>query len=204
MAELAPSDVQTFTTGRLRADDEEVARMLNAALVVARRETGWHVSPVKTATFSMDGPDSRILWLPTTKLVTLTSISEDGTALDVDDDVTVSVGDQGPDGPPVRVRLRKRNRSAWSAEYDSIAIVMNHGYTEEEAADWRQAILGMVDQMSLLPVSGGSGVSEFGMSGKRVDDVDYRYSPYAALAEEVVFSVSHILCNYALPSIEYF
>lgn len=77
MAELSPDDVQDFTSGRLSSSDPEVARMLEAALVAARRYCGWVVTPVVTDdAITLDGPGSRILVLPTRKLVTLTSVSE--------------------------------------------------------------------------------------------------------------------------------
>ena len=49
-----------------------------------------------------------------------------------------------------------------------------------------------------------TGTSEYGLTGKRVDDVDYRYNPYAAMAEDVVFSVGSILDDYRLLSVDYF
>lgn len=201
MPELSPSDVEAYTSGRLRAVDPEVIRMLAAALSVARREAGWHVSPMKTETMTLDGPGSRVLWLPTLKVTTKPTIVEDGVTLDVAT-YAASAGD-GP-GLPRRVALRKTSRGWWTDTYGGISVTMTHGFSETEAADWRQMILSLVDQMSLVPVSGGTGVSEFGLTGKRIDDVDYRYNAYAAMAEEVIFSVCNILDDYRLPSVEYF
>lgn len=175
--------------------------MLAAALSVARREVGWHVSPVKTETMIIDGPGSRVLWLPTLKVVTKPTIIEDDVTLDV---ATYAPSAGNGPGLPRRVALRKTSRGWWTDTYGGISVTMQHGFTEAEAADWRQMILSMVDQMSLVPVSGGTGVSEFGLTGKRVDDVDYRYNAYAAMAEEVIFSVCNILDDYRLPSVEYF
>jgi hypothetical protein len=202
MAELNAADVQTYTGGRLQASNAEVQRMLRAALSVARRECGWHVSPVRVDDeITLDGPDSRILWLPTLSVQSITSISEDGTDLDV---ATIARSAGDAPGLPRRVSLRKRSKGYWTDEYGGITIVMSHGYDEDTAEDWRQAILSMVDQMSLVPVTSGTGMSEFGLTGKRVDDVDYRYNAYAAMAEEVVFSISNVLCDFKLPSVEYF
>lgn len=201
MAELLPADVQTFTHGRLQASDPEVVRMLAAALSVARREVGWHVSPVHVSeAITLDGPDSRILWLPTLKLVELRGVTEDDTVLDLAT-IKPSAGD-GP-GLPRRVALRKVNRGWWTGEYGGLVVTMDHGYTEEEAADWRQAILSLVDQISLIPVKAATGMSDFGQSSVRVDDVQIGYNPYATIAQEVVFSIAHILDDYRLPSVEY-
>lgn len=200
MAELAESDLEAFSDDRLTGD--EAKRMLAAALIVARRFCMWHVSPVKTAhAFTIDGPGSAVLFLPTKKLGTLTSVEEDGDALDLAD-IVASAGD-GTDMMR-RVALRKRSGAWWTGEYSGIDLVMTHGFTELEAGDWRQAIMSMVDQMSLVPVQGGTGASTFGQSSLKVDDVTISYAnPYMAMAEEVLFSVSHILCEYALPSVEF-
>lgn len=201
MAELAVADVVGFTGGRLvdSGPTGETARMLTAALSVARRETQWPVSPARTETITIDGPGSRVLWLPTLKLNSLNSVSEDGTVLDVS-----TVAPSAGDGPDMlrRVSLRKKSKGWWSAEYGAVVIAMNHGFTEVQAADWRQAILSMVDQMSLLPVK-ASGMSNFGQTRKEVDDVVYGWAPYAAMAEEVIFSISSIINKYRLPDVEF-
>lgn len=203
MAELAPTDVQTFTNGRLLASDANVARMLNAALAVARREVGWHVSPVKLAdAIDIDGPDSRILWLPTRKVIALTSITEDGTLIDPSK-YSVSKGTTPGLSRPVAVR--KKDNTGWTDQYGGIHIVMDHGFTETEAVDWRQAILAMVDQMSLVPVMASTGSSNFGLRTKQVDDVRYQWeAQYAGMAEDVIFSVMEILEDFTLPTVEFF
>lgn len=201
MGELTSTNVAAYTNNRLDAEDDEVKRMLVAALSVARREMGWHVSPVKLAhTFTIDGSGSRILWLPTRKVVELTSITEDGTLV-APSAMAISAGDGPERSRPIA--LRKKSGGFWSSEYSAIEIVMDHGYTEIEAAGWRQAILSMVDQMSLIPVKAATGMSDFGQRSWRVDDVQVAYSPYAAMAEEVIFSVMHILDDYRLPPLEF-
>lgn len=201
MAELLPSDVQTYTNGRLLASDPAVQRMLDAALMVARRECKWHVSPVLTISCVLDGPDSRVLWLPSQKVTAVTALSEDGVALTLPDDISISQGN----GPYDRrsTAARKTGGVFWSAEYGSIAITMSHGWTETEAVDWRNAILQMVDQMSQVPISAGSGTSSFGVKQERIDDVSMTYVDYGALAEAVLFSANSILCGYKLPDMEF-
>lgn len=204
MAEISGADLQAFTNGRLQAGNAEVLRMLAAALTVARRYTGWHVSPVRLAdNITIDGPDSRVLMLPTRKIVggQPTSITEDGTLL-VSGTYKASVGD-GP-GLSRPIAVRKTGGGYWSAEYASIAVVMDHGYTETEAADWRQAIMAMVDQMSLIPISAGMGASALGLKTKEIDDVRYQWGAnYTAMAEDVLFSFTHIFDDYCLPRVEF-
>jgi hypothetical protein len=201
MADLQGGDVTNFTEGRLDGDDAEVKRMLAAALQIARNHCGWHVSPVKTETMTIDGPDSSILFLPTMKVVALTSITEDGSAVDPTN-IAISAG-----GGPLlrkRVTLRKKDRTWWTDQFSGLEIVMNHGFTEAEAVDWREGILSMVDQMSTLPVKASTGASTFGQTTLRVDDVQLGFgNPYTAMAEEVLFSAGSILCGYQLPPLEF-
>lgn len=192
MPEISVADVVQFTNGRLADDgpNGETQRMLNAALAVARREAGWHVSPVKMDdVVSMDGTGSAELYPPTRRIVNLTAATDDGK--DVLQDTVI------PAQMPWKI---VRKGGCWSRDLASIKVTMDHGYTESEAADWRQAILTMVDQMSLLPVSAGTGRSEADVSRKRVDDVEYQWSDGAsmALAERVIFSVESILNGYRL------
>lgn len=199
MAELTTDDVEQFTGGRLLAADPEVERMLDTALAVARRECGWNVSPVARVTLLLDGPGSRILSVPSRKIVDLVSVTENGTSLNIAD-LTWSAG--GPPGLMERpAAIRKRNRGWWSEDYQSVEVVMDSGYTEEEAPDWRQAVLSMVDQMASLS-SSGRGDSD--LVSKRVDDVTYTYgNPYAGMAQQAVFGMGSIFDDYRLPRLEF-
>lgn len=200
MPELTTDDVETFTRGRLSAGDAEVARMLKAALLAARRYCGWPVTPVVTDdTVVIDGLGSRMLNLPTRKVVELTSVTELGTALDL---TKLSYSAGGPPGALSRpIVLRKRNDGFWKREYQSVTVVMTHGYTEDEAEDWRYAVLSMIDQMSQVLVSGRG---ELELLSKKVDDVTYRWGdPYANAANEAIYSVSGIFDMFALPSVEF-
>lgn len=150
---------------------------------------------------TLDGPGSRVLFLPSMKVVEIGSVTEDGTALDIST-VKASVGDGGEYRR--RAALRKVGGDYWSSDYAAIELVIDHGFDEDEAADWRQAILSMVDQMSLLPIAGGSGTSPFGIKSERIDDVAYTYDTYAAMADEVLFSAMHVIDGYRLPDVEFF
>lgn len=197
MDDLSVIDVEAFTKGRLEASDTRVDQMLRAALTVCRRAAGWHVSPVKeNDELVLDGPDSRVLWLPTRKLVEVTELRENGFIL-TPDRFRASQGDRRP------VALRKRSNTCWSGDYGAIEITMSHGYTREEAADWIEAVLSMVDQMSLVPVQSMSGTSSLGLRSKQVDDVTYRWDSYIQLAETVLFSVENTIGQFALPTMEF-
>ena len=200
MAELSAVDVEDFTNGRLKSDDPEVVRMLNAALVTARHYCGWAVTPVIVDdAVTLDGPGSRILMLPTRKLVALTSISENGVALSL---ASVSAQPGGPPGITSRpAAVRKSSGGWWGRTYQSIDVVMTHGYTEEEAADWRYGVLSMVDEMGQIQMSG---TSELDIVSKKVDDVTYRWADrYANAAETSVYSYASIFNDYQLPPVEF-
>jgi hypothetical protein len=203
MAELQVADVVAFTHGRL-ADDSDTKKTLDAALIAARREVGWHVSPIRVDdVLILDGPWSRILQLPTRKIIALTEIKENGTVLPLST-LNWSIGDTNNYGPGRAAVVRKLSQACWSGDYGSIEVTMTHGYTEAQAADWRQAVLSMVDQMSLLPVSAGASRSSADMTGKQIDDVEYRWGfGIMGLAEQALFSVSHILANYRIQPVEF-
>lgn len=164
MAEdLAAADVQAYTKGRLLASDAEVTRALNAALARVRRYCGWHVSPVRTQTITLDGTGAPLLFLPTMKVVTITAITEDGDALVVAD-IKESVRAPGV--------LIKENWAYWSCEFESITVALQHGYTAAEAADFREAVLSLVDKAATEIGAGGEGP----LLEKEIDDVRYRWS----------------------------
>jgi hypothetical protein len=198
VAELTAADVETFTGGRLTDDGGtgEVSRMLTAALAAARRSVGWHVSPVRRDTLTLDGPRDRILTLPTLHLVELISVTENGIELDLDK-LSWSAG--RPPGFSGSVNIRKRNRLGWSRDYQSITVTMEHGFTEQAAADWREAILSLVDQMSMLPIPVGAGRSDADLTRKVVDDVEYAWTAdYRRLAIDTIYSVRSVLDGYNL------
>jgi hypothetical protein len=189
VAELSATDVEDFTNGRLTDDggDGEVTRILTAALAAARRFVGWQVSPVQTGQqLTLDGPGSRILQLPTRNLLALTAVTEDGTDLDT---ATLNWSATGS--------VRKQSCLWWTDKYRGIEVTMDHGFTETEAADWRQAILAMVDEMSLLPATPAMTRSGTDLVRKRIDDVEYQWS---GAAHNALYSVESILAGYQLPS----
>ena len=139
MAELTPTDVETYTQGRLHRDDTETARCLNAALSAARRYCGWHVTPVKeNHQLVLDGPGGPLLVLPTLNLGELTSLTEDGDNVDLDE---VRWSRRG--------LVRKKSGGLWTCHFSAIEVTITHGFTEADAADWRSAVLSAVDRISL-------------------------------------------------------
>lgn len=208
--ELTAADVDSYTSGRLAASDPETARMLSATLSATRREVGWHVSPVYTGdVLTMNGPHhggynwgygyggyggwgfgyggmtSHRLTLPTQKVVTLDSIVENGVTLDLSK-IVISAQDNWNRNCEILIR----HCGHWTHRPSGIVITMDHGYTPDEAADWRQAILTLVDQMSEMAIMGHPGS---GLLSKTTDDAVYKWNPTPLLP-----SVSTILDKYRL------
>jgi len=185
--ELTTADVETFTRGRLLASDPVVEDILDAALVRARNYVGWAVSPlIEDDVVTLDGPGDRRLFLPTTKIVSVTSIVENGATVDPANYVPSA------DIP----RMIYREDAAWTCDYAGITVVYDHGFTEEEAADWRRAILLMVDRMSREQQSGAR--SDDDLVRKRVDDVEYQWIDYSDSANRAITSVESILYQFCL------
>lgn len=183
MADLTTEDVRRYTNNRLDPDDDDTFDMLASALAAARNDVGWHVSPVLTnQTMRRNGHGGCKLRLPTKKIVTLNSITSDGVTIDVNNDVVVDA--------EVGWLVHKVHGPEWSHKPAGIVVNLDHGFTEKEAADWRRAILSLVDQMSTM-VTVGRPDSE--MAGKTVDDIDYRWN-----AEPLLPSVEPILAKYRI------
>ena len=178
MPELTTADVETFTRGRLSASDPVVQDILDAALVRARNYVQWPVSPVVDGdVVTLDGPGGGELVLPTRKIGSVASIVENGRTVDPSSYV-VSAATQ---------RMIYRKNGCWTSEYAGITVTYTHGYTEEEAADWRRAILQMVDRMARSQQSGAR--SDDDLKRKHVDDVEYEWVDWSAAADREITSV---------------
>lgn len=102
----------------------------DVARAAARRFCGWHVTGViEDDEVTIDGPGSPLLVLPTLRLIELTGVVEDGTALNVAD-LHVSA----------RGLVRKKSGAWWSGLYGSIVVTMTHGFSDEDAADFNSAV----------------------------------------------------------------
>jgi hypothetical protein len=187
MAELTVGDLPAVTRARF-VDDDAAQAALGAVLVAARRYCRWHVSPARTAEeVTLDGGGGRVLTLPTRRMTALSSVSENGTELDLD---VLEWSETGS--------VRKCSGRSWSCRYRSIEATFDHGYTEDEAADWRKAIVDMVNEVSIL-MSNTSGDTAGPLKRKHVDDVEYEWSDQlSAAAERAVYSVTYVLDSYQI------
>lgn len=187
MPELSTADVETFTGGRLAADNPVVQDILDAALVRARNYVGWAVSPVVAGdTVTLDGPGGTDLFLPTGKVGSVASVVENGATVDPTNYVASA-------NVP---RMLYRKNGCWTREYAGITVTYTHGFTEAEAADWRRAILMMVDRMARSQQAGTR--SDDDLKRKKVDDVEYEWIDWGAAADREITAVASVLDHYCL------
>jgi hypothetical protein len=193
MPELTPTDVEQFTGGRLSATASETQRMLDAALSAARRDVRWFVSPIIYGdVITLNGTGCNRLRLPTKQVIHLDAITNDGVALDPVNDVLLDCESDN---------LLYKNSGVFSNQVNGITVTMDHGFPEDFseapsgykgliAADWRQAILALVVNISQI-VAAGRPDSE--LASKQVDDVIYAWGATQGLA-----SIENILSHYRL------
>jgi hypothetical protein len=144
MAELTPDDVAQYTSGRLAADGAETQRLLSAGLTHAQRHCGWHVVGIRDVQGLLrNGTGGKLLALPTLRLLDLTSLTENGVALDVTG-IVESADAAG--------HLYKKSGGTWSRGYSNIVVAFTHGF--DDADDFNAAVLSFVDRSSLT-VTGG-------------------------------------------------
>ncbi|PQM51823.1 hypothetical protein C5U48_12930 [Mycolicibacter virginiensis] len=139
--ELVPADVETFTKGRLKGTDPNVAALLTMAVAAARRYCGWHVTPEREDDeLVIDGPGSMMLMLPTLRLLDLTSVIEDGRELDL------STLEWSPRGMVRKMPHHRGRQLGWTTRLGGITVKITHGFTT--APDFNAAVLAMVDRIS--------------------------------------------------------
>lgn len=160
MAELGYADLPAAVLARFENNSAAQAAV-DEALVAARRFCGWHVSPVREdEVVEVDGPGGRVLSLPTLNLIELSTVVENGSAVDVLNlDVSRRKG-----------TVEKYPYGCWTSRAGGITVTMTHGFTEAEAADWRRAVIDLVDSRSQSSTRESSD-----MKRKRIDDVEYEW-----------------------------
>lgn len=160
--DLTEADVESYTKGRLSATDPETTRALNAALTTVRRYCGWHVTPVIDETMLVSGPGDLDLILPTLYIQSITSITDNDTAIDL----TTVDWDNAEPGV-----LHKNDWKQWSCGLGKIVVELSHGF--DDAYDFQQGVLEFIDRSTAQvgTVIGNTGP----MSSKKVDDVTYQW-----------------------------
>lgn len=137
---LTVEGLSDYTQGRLDADADETAEILDRSLAEVRQWCGWHVTPILTEEITVDGPGGKLLWLPTLRLVALTAVAEDGVELDVADLEWSATG-----------LVRKPLSGLWTEKFRGITVTLTHGV---DAKDFEAAVYSVADRKSQMPVGG--------------------------------------------------
>lgn len=174
MAELTHADLPAAVLARF-ADNTAAQNAIDTALVAARRYCGWHVSPVKSETLEVDGPGGQVLSLPTLSLNAVASVTELGVVVDV------TTLDRSR-----RKGTLTKQFGHWTGRDGAITVTATHGLTEAEAADWRAAIINLVDEWSK-----SSDRDDSRLASKKVDDVEYAwFATVISTTEELAAKLS--------------
>lgn len=125
-------------------DANAILRQVSAAV---RAYCHWHIAPVITETLTLDGPGSRFLWLPTLRVVSVESITNDGVAVDL---TTVDTSKSG------YLILRCDVSSAlhcWSHRPGGVVVELHHGLD-----DIPDELVTLVAQVAARAVASPTGV----------------------------------------------
>lgn len=150
--------VIAYTDGRLE-DNDETARMLDAALDAARRYCGWHVTPEQDDDVTLDGPGGPVLWLPTLRLITLSALTEDGENVDIDD-LYISPLGQVAKQPVTNWTGYGSAGTYWTSCLGGITATMTHGF--DEAPSFDAAVLSYVNRSSMSIANAGGTLTAVG------------------------------------------
>lgn len=119
---LTTTEFSAGTKGKVSADDPRLPQLIEGASTAIRRYCGWHVTPVVEETITLDGAGGSLLLLPTLNVEDITSVTVNGTALDV---AELEWSQKG------MVR-----RNCWPHKFRSIVVTYRHGF--ETAPDLMQ------------------------------------------------------------------
>lgn len=92
------------------------ADAFRSALASARALCGWHIAPQVTSHLTLDGDGSRLLLLPTLRLVSVESVKNDG--------ATVTGFEQSTSG------MLRLSGGCWSRKLGGIEVTFTHGFDE--------------------------------------------------------------------------
>ncbi|PZE89945.1 hypothetical protein [Curtobacterium sp. MCBD17_008] len=136
------------TDGVIPTDRPFLGYALDVATRMIRDHCGWFVGPVTTETLYLDGPGSRLLVLPTLRVVEVLAVRQDGVALPADA-FRVSRGSG-----------MLRTTSPLSEQFGALEVDLRHGYddvpepivdlTLQMAARALGSPLGVVREQSLV------------------------------------------------------
>jgi hypothetical protein len=120
------------------------AEATQRAEATVRAYVGWHLAPERSETLTLDGPGSSVLLLPTLRVTAITSITEDGSAVDPGDYEWSSSG------------VVRRN-GYWSPSLRGLEVSLTHGYAEMPLD-----VAGVIERLTTRVVEGAGVLAQVG------------------------------------------
>lgn len=111
-APTTPEHGLTPSTLGVVATQDDIDRTVEAI----RNYCGWHVWPVREETLVVDGEGGAVLTLPTLRVADVDQVTENNTALEVDDYEWSASGDL------------KRVGGCWTTRWRGVGVELTHGY----------------------------------------------------------------------------
>lgn len=126
---ILPDELRDYTKGLISATDARAPLILAGATQAIQNFCGWHIAPAKEVTVQLDG-GGRILYLPSLKVNSLTSVSINGTAIDL----------SLLEWSRVTGNVRYKSGCWFPETWGGIEVVFNSGY-QTVPADLKQIVL---------------------------------------------------------------
>ncbi|AYN57485.1 head-to-tail adaptor [Arthrobacter phage Kepler] len=126
---VTAEEFSTWTNGKVAAADPRVEPLLKGASAGLRRYAGWHIAPVLEETLVGDGPGGRLLSLPTGRLVSVVSVDNGGTVVDLADV-----------DPSLRLGMLELRSGWWSSRFGAVSVRVRHGFDLADVEDVRQIV----------------------------------------------------------------
>ncbi|MFF1820390.1 hypothetical protein ACFVWG_24000 [Kribbella sp. NPDC058245] len=110
-----------------------------------RAYCGWHIAPAKTETLTLDGPGGALLVLPSLRVSSVASVTDNATQLDPAGFAWSAAG---------VVRLTGR---AWTEALRGVTVTLTHGYAEMPLD-----VTAVIERLAARAVDGSSLYSQVG------------------------------------------
>jgi len=117
--------------------------LIDQATALVRRYCGWHVTPERTETMTLDGSGGRSLRIPSLRVTGVSAVTNDGIAYTDDDFAWSSVG----------TLTRAPRTGIWVEGPRKVQVTVAHGYSQDDAADLASVIMARATRMQASPGS---------------------------------------------------
>lgn len=171
---VVPSDLESFQNG-----DVEMA--LDAAVAAVQNYCEWHIAPVQSETAVLHSADRKTLYLPTRKLVSVQSVTQDGSTVDLASLTTETTG-----------RLVRLPGYRYSRLGSLITVAFTHGY-DVLPSDVQQVVLALAQRTTDNP--GSRPRDQVGAVSTTYSQTGFNQAPSMALldAEKALLSRYRLL-----------